>query len=81
MKAKQIPESIAAELTVEERLLLFCVASDTDWANAGIPGGTTQQVLIKNLIKPDRGRFMLTEQGRAVLTATLDHAEQKKSPA
>ena len=26
-----IPEAIAAGLTVPERMMLFCVASDTDW--------------------------------------------------
>jgi hypothetical protein len=71
MAAKQITESIGAELTVPERLLFFCVASDTDFANAGIPGGTTQQMQIKNLIERDGARFVLTQQGRAVLAALL----------
>jgi hypothetical protein len=30
--AKLTPETIAAELTVPERMLLFCLASGTDWA-------------------------------------------------
>jgi hypothetical protein len=34
--AKPTPESIAAALTVPERLLLFCLASDTDWQAASI---------------------------------------------
>jgi hypothetical protein len=31
---KPTPETIAADLTVPERMLLFCLASETDWANA-----------------------------------------------
>jgi hypothetical protein len=30
------PEAIAAELTVPERVLLFCLASDTNWVKAGV---------------------------------------------
>ena len=30
------PETIAAELTVPERVLLFCLASNTDWVKAGV---------------------------------------------
>jgi hypothetical protein len=34
---------IAAELSVRERVMLFCIASDTDWAKAGIvqPNGSS----------------------------------------
>ncbi len=32
-------ESTASDLTVRERILLFCVASGTDWQRAGVPGG------------------------------------------
>jgi hypothetical protein len=30
------PDGIAADLTVPERMLLFCIASDTDWATGGV---------------------------------------------
>jgi hypothetical protein len=30
------PKSITAQLTVPERVLLFCLASDTDWVKAGV---------------------------------------------
>jgi hypothetical protein len=65
--------SIAAEaLTVPERLLLFCVASDTDWQKAGITGATITAMVVKGLIDRDAaGRIALTEQGRAALAALL----------
>jgi hypothetical protein len=74
LAAKPTPESILAELTVPERLLLFCLASDTDWAKVGVTHATAQHMFVKNLIEPDQGatRFLLTEQGRAVLAAMLD---------
>ena len=34
--SKPTPESVAARLDVDERLLLFCIASGTDWTRAGI---------------------------------------------
>ena len=39
-------ESIAAELTVPERVLLFCLASDTDWQKAGVTHATAQHVMV-----------------------------------
>jgi hypothetical protein len=36
MAKAPITETIAAELTVPERVLLFCLASGTDWAKAGV---------------------------------------------
>jgi hypothetical protein len=73
-------ESIAAELTVPERLLLFCLASSTDWAKAGVAHATAQHMMVRGLIERDQAasRFALTEQGRAVLAALLGGSEQKK---
>jgi len=34
------PATIAAALTVPEPVLLFCVASGTDWVTAGVTHGT-----------------------------------------
>jgi hypothetical protein len=66
-------ESIAASLTVSERLLLFCIATDTDWAAAGITGATARMMQVKSLIERDQAatHFVLTEQGQAVLAAML----------
>ena len=66
------PETIAAQLTVPERVLLFCVASGTDWAKAGVTHAVAQHLLIRNLVERSAGAdFVLTEQGRAVLAALL----------
>jgi hypothetical protein len=65
-------EQIAAELTVPERVLLFCLASDTDWVKAGVSHSIAQHMLVRNLVdRDDTGRFMLTDQGHAVLAALL----------
>jgi hypothetical protein len=40
-------ESIAASLTVSEQLLLFCIATDTDWAAAGITGATARLMQVR----------------------------------
>jgi hypothetical protein len=68
---KFTPETIAASLTVSERLLLFCVATDSDWAGAGITNATARTLQIIDLIErePEATRFALTEQGHAVLAA------------
>jgi hypothetical protein len=70
---KQTPETIAAELTVPERLLLFCLATDTDWQKAGVTHATAQHMMVRALIERDRAatRFALTDQGRTVLGALL----------
>ena len=66
------PETIAAELSVPERLLLFCLASDTDWAKAGVTHATVQHLLVRNLVERDHaGRLAPTDQGRAALAALL----------
>jgi hypothetical protein len=67
-------DSIAAELPVPERLLLFCLASDTDWQAASITHATAQHVMVRGMIERDPGatRFVLTDQGAAVLAALLE---------
>jgi hypothetical protein len=69
---KPTAASIAAELTVPERLLLFCLATDTDWQAASITHATAQHMMIRGLIERQTAtRFVLTEQGRVVLAAML----------
>ena len=70
------PEMIAAELTVPERLLLFCLASGTDWQKAGITRETAQHMMVRGLIERDHTatRFMLTYEGRVVLAALLSNS-------
>jgi hypothetical protein len=38
--------TIAADLTVQERVLLFCLASGTEWAQAGVTGATATAMLV-----------------------------------
>jgi hypothetical protein len=70
--AKRATAPAAPDLTVRERVLLFCAASDTDWEHAGIPGETVTAMVVKGLITRDGGgRLALTERGLAVLRAML----------
>jgi hypothetical protein len=74
MTKPQSPETIAAGLAVPERILLFCLASDTDWRSAGVTHTTAQHLLVRGLIGRDRTgtRYVLSAQGRAVLAAFLE---------
>jgi hypothetical protein len=54
----------APVLSIPERILLFCVASDTDWEHAGITGTTV--TAMRGLIQRDP-----VGEGRAVLAALL----------
>ena len=67
------PETLTAGLTVPERMLLFCLASDTDWRAAGVTHTTAQHLLLRGLIGRDPAamRYVLTEEGRSVLSALL----------
>jgi hypothetical protein len=73
MPAKPTPASIAAVLTVPELILLFCLATDTDWQAASITHATAQHMMVRGLIERDRGAtsYQLTDQERAVLSALL----------
>jgi hypothetical protein len=63
---------VARELTVPERVLLFCIASGTEWAQAGVTGATATAMLVRGLIERDaRHRLTLTKDGRSVLAALL----------
>ena len=71
--AKPNPDNPAARaLSFPERILLFCVASGTEWERAGITGPTVTAMVIKSLIeRAAAGKLTLTKQGRAVLAALL----------
>jgi hypothetical protein len=54
----------ATDLSTPERVLLFCVASDTEWERAGITGATVTAMIVRGLIEQDAAnRLALTEQG------------------
>jgi hypothetical protein len=71
------PQVQAATLRIPERILLFCIASKTDWEHAGITGATVTAMVIRGLIERDAaGELALTKQGRAVLAALLMEEDQ-----
>jgi hypothetical protein len=74
------PEMVAAQLSLPQRLLLFCVASNSDWRKAGITNATVQLSIVKNLIDRDEttAHLELTEHGRAVLAALRSGADVMK---
>jgi len=62
----------AAALSVPERVLLFCIASGTDWERAGIAGTMVTAMVIKGLIaREPTGGLYLTKDGRATLRTLL----------
>jgi hypothetical protein len=70
MVARSLRSIAADALAVPERVLLFCVASGTDWQKAGVTGET--MLVVKGLLDRDAtGRLTLTEQGRTGLAALL----------
>jgi hypothetical protein len=74
--------SIAAELTVSERALLFCLASRTEWKRVVTPSAVTR-LIVHGLIERDAtGRLRLTSEGRAALDALLgrDDDEEETLP-
>jgi hypothetical protein len=68
-----MPEIVAAKLSVPQRVLLFCVASNTDWRKAKITSSTVQLSIVQNLIEHDErtSRLKLANHGRAVFAALL----------
>jgi hypothetical protein len=80
--SEQEPDRIAAGLSVPERVLLFCVASGTDWVKAAVTGATVQVMLVKGLVERDRApnRLVVTELGRAVLADLLKPSQPPPAP-
>jgi hypothetical protein len=63
---------VAADLSTPERVLLFCLASGTEWAEAGITGATVTATVVRGMVDRDSAaRLVLTHDGRAVLDALL----------
>ena len=72
-RSPRTPKTIAADLRVTDRIMLFCLASGTDWERGGVPHSTAQHLLVRNLIArvPTPARFKLTPLGRDVLAALI----------
>ena len=66
------PKPGTTSFGVRERMLLFCVASGTDWKQAGIMSETVMALIVRGLLVRDSlGRLALTGDGRAALRALL----------
>jgi hypothetical protein len=78
--AKPKPDSPAAQaqaLSIPARLLLFCVASRTEWERAGITRATVTTTVVRGLIERDvAGGLTITKEGRAVLAALLMEGDE-----
>jgi hypothetical protein len=54
------------------RLLLFCLASGTEWAQAGVTGAVTTMMLVRGLVERDRaGGLKMTHQGHEVFKVLI----------
>jgi hypothetical protein len=73
MPVRPSPAKIASDLRVPERMMLFCLASGTDWERAGVTHATPQHLLVRGLLNraSTPARFKLTPLGRDVLAALL----------
>jgi hypothetical protein len=73
MPRKSKPAAILGvdSLSVAERVLLFCVASDTDPIKAGV-NSAIQVLILKNLLERDQeGHLAITDFGRRVLKSLI----------
>jgi hypothetical protein len=62
----------AAQLNVSERVLLFCLASGTEWAQAGGAGAIATMMLVRGLVERDStGGLKMTPQGHEVFKVLI----------
>jgi hypothetical protein len=65
--------TIAAQLNVPERVLLFCLSSRTEWVQAGVTGATVAMMLVRGLVERDStvGGIKMTPKGREVFKVLI----------
>jgi hypothetical protein len=68
-------EQIATRLTLPQRVLLFCVASGTDWRKFGIQNPTVQLTILHGLVERENEQLVLTNQGRAILGVLIERGK------
>jgi hypothetical protein len=68
------PETVASDLRISERVMLFCVASGYDWHRAGVTHATARHLLERGLINraSTLARFELTPLGRRVAAVLFE---------
>jgi hypothetical protein len=73
MAKLSMPTEVAKALSIRERMLLFCIASDTDRKKAAFNDVVISRLVAKGLVdrKPGGRALSLTDLGRAVLRAML----------
>ena len=69
-------ERLTTALSAHDRVILFCVATATDYSAASITAHALQSMAIRGFLAHNResGAYTLTDSGRATLTAILEHA-------
>ena len=67
---------MTANLSAQDRVILFCVAAGIQHADAGIPARVMQSMAIRGFIEhPEASQaYVLTASGRATLREILDSA-------
>ena len=65
--------TLAAGRAMPERVLLFCLASNTGWQGTGVTQATARQMMVRGLVdrQGGAGSYVLTDEGSAVLAALL----------
>jgi hypothetical protein len=63
---------VAGDLSAPERILLFCLASGTEWAEAGVTGATTTMMLVRGFVERDStGGLKTPPQGHEVFKVLI----------
>jgi hypothetical protein len=70
------PQAQAAALGIPERLLLFCIASKTEWERVVLRTTVTAMVVRGLIERAPAGELALTKQGRAVFAALLGEDDE-----
>jgi hypothetical protein len=66
----------ADALSVQERVLLFCLASATPWQKAGVTERTVLNMVIRGIVEREPGaQLSLTRQGREAFVALIEGAK------
>jgi len=64
---------IAEDLSVPERIMLFCILFAKEWERAAVAPSLTRQLFVRGLIgRQGATSYTLTDRGRAVLAALLE---------
>ncbi len=74
---KSLPaQVVATSLTSRQRVALFCAAAGISHNAVGVLDHTMQVLMIRGLLEHRGGRYVLTEQGRAVFAAILEGGKE-----